>query len=194
MDQIFTDMIDNPDAVHYLVNLCTDFWVAFLAELAPMRDELDAIYMFDDWGTQLDVMISPAMWREFFAAPYRRITEAAHANGMDFWLHSCGRVTNLIADFIDAGMDLISPFQSGACGYETVAERFAGRVAFLTTVDSQSTLTHGTPAEVLAECRRLERWGTPHGGLIIGSYRYDTPEENERTVFDYFRAIQLAGA
>ena len=110
---------------------------------------------------------------------------------MDFWLHSCGRVTNLIGDFIDTGMDLVSPFQSGTCGYEEVAEKFAGKIAFMTSVDSQSTLTHGTPEQVLAECRRLDKWRTAHGGLIIGSYNYDTPEANERVVFDYFRNGKL---
>jgi uroporphyrinogen-III decarboxylase len=186
MENVMNDMIENPALVERLIALCVDFWVAFVEELAPMRGELDALYMFDDWGTQQDVMISPAMWRRFYARPYRRITDAVHAQGMDFWLHSCGRVTNLIGDFIVAGMDLISPYQSGTCGYEEVASRFAGKVAFMTTVDSQSTLTHGTPEQVLAECKRLEKWGTPHGGLIVGSYPYDTPEANERVVFDYF--------
>ena len=186
MDNVMPDMVDNPESVHRLIKLCTDFWVAYVEELAPIRGEMDALYMFDDWGTQLDVMISPAMWREFFAKPYRRITDAVHTNKMDFWLHSCGCVTNLMGDFIDAGMDLISPYQSGTCGYEKVSSQFAGRVAFMTTVDSQSTLTHGTPQRVRAECPRLEKWGTPHGGLIVGGYSYDTPEANERVVFDYF--------
>ena len=191
MENAFEDLMCNPDVAHRLIGLCADFWVAFLRELAPMKGELDALYMFDDWGTQQNAMISPALWRTFFAKPYRRITDAAHANGMDFWLHSCGCVTKLIGDFIEAGMDLVSPFQSGTCGYEEVAAKYAGKVAFMTTVDSQSTLTHGTPAQVLAECKRLDKWRTPHGGLIVASYNYDTPEENERVVFDYFRQGKL---
>ncbi|MBU4211275.1 MAG: hypothetical protein L6437_04720 [Kiritimatiellae bacterium] len=186
-ENIFVDLVERPEIVHYMLKLCADFWVAYMEELAPEKGELDALYMFDDWGTQQDVMISPAMWRQFFAKPYKRITDAVHANGMDYWLHSCGRVTNLMGDFIEAGMDLISPYQSGTCGYEDVAARYAGKVAFLTSVDSQSTLTHGTPAQVLSECRRLAKWKTPHGGLIVGGYSYDTPEENERVVFNYFQ-------
>jgi uroporphyrinogen decarboxylase len=192
MEQIFDDLVFDEEMVDYLLNLCTDFWVAYIEALTPVKDELDAIYMFDDWGTQQDIMISLPMWRRFFAKPYRRITDAAHANGMDFWLHSCGRVTNLIGDFADVGMDLVNPYQSGTCGYEEVAERFAGKIAFLTTVDSQSTLTHGTPEQVLAEVQRLQHWSTPHGGLIVGSYNYDTPEENERTVFNYFQGMKPA--
>lgn len=191
MEQLFDDMISDPTLAHRLIEICTDFWVSYLQALAPARGEIDALYMFDDWGTQQDSMVSPSMWREFFAKPYRRITDAAHALGMDFWLHSCGRVTNLIGNFIDVGMDLVNPYQSGRCGYEEVAQRYAGRIAFLTTVDTQSTLPHGTPAQVLSECRRLEKWATPHGGLIASSYGYDIPEANERVVFDYFRNREL---
>lgn len=187
MERLFEDMVLEPALAHGLVDLCADFWVAFIEELRPVADELDALYMFDDWGTQDDIMISRPMWCEFFAEPYRRVVDAVHANGMDFWLHSCGRVTNLIADFIDVGMDLINPYQSGTCGYEHVAEHFAGKVAFLTTVDTQSTLPHGTCDQIIDECRRLEKWGTPHGGLIAAGYGYDIPEENERVVFDCFR-------
>lgn len=187
MEAFCEDMLCNPELAHRLIVFCTDFWVAFLKELAPLKGEIDAFYIFDDWGTQQDVMISPALWRQFYAEPYERIVAAAHANGMDFWLHSCGRVTNLIGDFIAVGMDLLNPFQSGTCGYEEVAEKYAGKIAFLTSVDSQSTLTHGTPEQVLADCRRLAKWKTPHGGLIAASYNYDTPEENERVVLNYFQ-------
>ncbi|MDD5706395.1 MAG: uroporphyrinogen decarboxylase family protein [Kiritimatiellae bacterium] len=187
MEALCEDMLLNPELAHRLIAFCTDFWVNFLRELAPLKGEVDALYMFDDWGTQQNAMIGPPMWREFFAKPYRRIADAAHAMGMDFWLHSCGRVTSLIGEFIEAGIDLLNPFQSGACGYEEVAQKYAGKICFLTTVDTQSTLTHGTPEQVLAECKRLATWKTPHGGLIVGSYSYDAPEANERVVYDFFK-------
>jgi uroporphyrinogen-III decarboxylase len=186
MEQIMEDFILNPDRVKTLVNTCTEFWVNFLNELSGIKDELDAIYMFDDWGTQNGIMISRGMWQENFSESYKQIADAAHANQMDFWLHSCGKITELIGDFIAAGIDLVSPFQSGTCGYEYVAEHYAGKVAFMTTVDTQSTLPHGTREEILEECKLLEKWGTKHGGLIVGYYGYDIDESNERVVFDYF--------
>ena len=186
MEQIMQDMLFDADYVHRLLKLCTDFWVEFLGELASVADELDGIYMFDDWGTQENIMVSPAMWREFFAAPYRRITQATHDNGMDFWLHSCGCVTKLIGDFIDVGMDLVNPYQSKTCGYEQVAEQYAGKIAFLTTVDTQRTLPGGSKQQILDECELLKSWGTDQGGLIVAGYGYDIPQENEQLVLDFF--------
>ncbi|HEY3398912.1 MAG TPA: uroporphyrinogen decarboxylase family protein [Armatimonadota bacterium] len=188
MAELMEDMVLDPALVDAVVAFSADYWVAFLEELAPLADEIDAIWMFDDWGTQSDVMISPTMWRRYFGPHYRRIVAAAHALGMDFWLHSCGRVTNLIGDFIDVGMDLVNPYQSKTCGYEEVAEKFAGKIAFLATVDTQATLTRGTVAQVKSEIPRVAKWGTEHGGLIVSNYNYDTPEENEQAVLDYFLA------
>lgn len=187
MEQLMDDLVFAPEMARALIKICTDFWVDFIGQLAPARGEVDALYMFDDWGTQTDTMISPAMWREFFAPSYRRIADAVHANGMDYWLHSCGRVTNLIGEFAAAGIDLVNPYQSGTCGYEEVAQRFAGKIAFLTTVDTQSTLPHGTRQQILEECRRLETWATPKGGLIVSSYSYDIDEDKERAVIEYFQ-------
>lgn len=186
MAELMEDMVLNPEVVHAVAGYCADFWVAFTRELAPLREEIDALWMFDDWGTQTEIMISRPMWQRYFGPQYQRLTDAVHELGMDFWLHSCGRVTNLIEDFIGVGMDLINPYQSATCGYEEVAARYAGRVAFMTTVDSQSTLTRGTPEQCTAEAARLANWATEHGGLIVGNYSYDTPEENERAVFRYF--------
>jgi hypothetical protein len=53
-------------------------------------------------------------------------------------------------------------------------------------VDSQLTLTRGTPEQCRAEAALLAKWGTEHGGLIAASYGYDSSEENERAVLDYF--------
>ena len=189
MAELMEDMVLNPELVDAVVAFSADFWVAFLEEIAPLAGEMDAIWMFDDWGTQTEIMISRKMWQRHFGPQYRRITDAAHALGMDFWLHSCGRVTNLIEDFIEVGMDLVNPYQSATCGYEEVAERYAGRIAFMTTVDSQATLTRGTPEQCAAEAARLATWATPHGGLIVGSYGYDIAEENERAVFGYFTGM-----
>jgi uroporphyrinogen decarboxylase len=192
MEELMCDMLENPSFAHRIVQFCADFWVAYIEALAPVRGEIDAIYMFEDWGTQADVMIGPPQWREFFGPQYRRIVNAAHANKMDFWLHSCGKVTRLIGDFIEVGMDLVNPYQSAACGYEEVASNYAGKIAFLTTVDTQTTLKNGTKEQILSECKRLEKWGTAAGGFILATYGFDVPEENEKTVLNYFNARPTA--
>ena len=185
MEDIMVDMTGNPGFVHRLVGVCADFWIAYIGELAAVKGEVDAIYMFDDWGTQQDILISSEMWRAFFGEPYRRIVNAAHASGMDLWLHSCGKITRLMPEFIRVGMDLVNPYQSRVCGLEEMAQ-FAGKIAFLTTVGSQGSLNDASEEQILAECALLGKWGTEKGGLIVSPTIFNISDETERIVTDYF--------
>lgn len=192
MEQVMTDLVERPEAVRGLLGRLTDAWLEYIERLAPFAREIDALFMFDDWGTQSAAMISPAMWREFFLPEYRRFATACHARGLHFWLHSCGMVTELLPGFIEAGIDAVNPYQSGTCGYEEVAERFRGRIAFATTVDIQTTLKTGPVEKILKDCERLARWGCASGGLIIRSYGYDIPPAHEEAVLEYFLSHPLA--
>jgi hypothetical protein len=192
MEQVMMDFIECPEAVRGLLRRLTDAWLEYIGRLAPFAAEIDALFMFDDWGTQTAAMISPALWREFFLPEYRRLAAASHARGMHFWLHSCGMVTELLPGFIEAGIDTVNPFQSGTCGYEEVARRFSDKIAFATTVDIQTTLKTGPVEAIRAECERLARWGSERGGLIIRSYGYDIPPGHEEAVLEYFLAHPLA--
>jgi uroporphyrinogen-III decarboxylase len=192
MEQVMLDFVEHPDAVHSLLRRLTDTWLAYIERLTPFAAEIDALFMFDDWGTQTAAMISPAMWREFFLPEYRRLTAACHVKGMHFWLHSCGKVTELLSGFVEAGIDVVNPYQSGTCGYEEVAERFCGKISFATTVDIQTTLKTGPVEAIRAECARLARWGSERGGLIIRSYGYDIAPAHEEAVLEYFLSHPLA--
>jgi len=192
MERVMVDFVERPEAIRGLLRRLTDAWLEYIGRLAPFAAEIDALFMFDDWGTQTAPMIGPAMWREFFLPEYRRLAAACHARGMHFWLHSCGRVTELLPGFIEAGIDTVNPFQSGTCGYEEVAERFCGKIAFATTVDIQTTLKTGPVEAIRAECERLARWGGARGGLVIRSYNYDIPDSHEEAVLAYFLSHPLS--
>lgn len=193
MENCMIDFYEEPQRMKWLIGRITDVWVDYLEQLQLWRGEIDAFFMFDDWGTQTDTMISRAQWDEFFLPHYRRIADACHRNGMHFWLHSCGKVTEFIEGFIAAGIDCVNPFQTKTCGYEEVARRYAGRICFATTVDTQTTLKDGPFEQITREAALLAKWGTPAGGLIVRSYQYDIEPANEQAVLDYFLSHPIAG-
>jgi hypothetical protein len=134
-------------------------------------DSLDAFYFTDDWGTETDLMISPELFREFFFPRYKRLFEAAHANGWKVWMHSCGRINRAIPMLIEAGVDVLNLQQPRTNGIEEAGREFAGNVTFETLCDIQKTLPAGNAEEIREEARRLmEHWGTPDGGFILGNY------------------------
>ncbi len=145
----------------------------------------------DDWGTQQDTFIRPALWAEFFQPRYRRITDAAHAAGWHVWMHSCGKINRFIPGIIEAGINVLNLEQPRLLGIEEVGRQFAGKVAFSSGADIQHTLPFEDEAGIRREAKLLlDCWGTPQGGFILSDDENDqdlgTPLEKKRIAFEAF--------
>jgi uroporphyrinogen decarboxylase len=128
---------------------------------------VDGLMFCDDWGLQNRLMISPEKWREFWKPCYARVWGAAHEAGMLTFLHSCGYITDILDDLIEAGLDVIQMDQQENMGLERLSEGWAGRITFYCPVDIQKTMCYGSLDEIRAYCRKLVRFlGRPEGGFI----------------------------
>ena len=152
MDNTFADFYLHPGEVERMLDALTEYYIGILRAWGRLEN-VDGVFMTDDWGTQTSMMIDPAMWRRFFAKRYRRIFAEAHAHGLDVHFHSCGNVTSIIGDLIDAGADVIDPLQPEAMDLKTIAREFGGRVAFCGGLSDQR-IAACTPAQVKEEVRR----------------------------------------
>jgi len=131
----------------------------------------DAIMFPEDWGTQDRLMIDPAMWREIFKPEFATLVEAAHDRGLYVIMHSCGKMTDIIEDLIECGIDCLQFDQPRLHGIELLSERFGGRIAFWCPVDIQTTLQTRDASAIRAEAKLLiERLGGFDGGFIAGYY------------------------
>ncbi len=125
----------------------------------------------DDWGTEKATFVSPRMWREFFKPRYARIFKAAHTAGWHVWMHTCGKVNEIIEDLIDIGLDVINLQQPKVLGIEEIGQRFRGRICFESLCDIQRTLPFGGPKEIRDEAEfLLKNWATDKGGFILSDY------------------------
>ncbi|MFH1084883.1 MAG: hypothetical protein V1772_03885, partial [Chloroflexota bacterium] len=103
-----------------------------------------------------------------FQPRYDRIFGAAHAQGWDVWMHSCGKVNAILDPLIEIGLDVINLQQPRALGIEVVGREFAGRLCFESLCDIQATLPFQDAVAIRAEARLLiEHWSTPEGGFIL---------------------------
>jgi hypothetical protein len=133
----------------------------------------DAIMFPEDWGTQDRLMISPEMWRDIFKPEFRALAGRAHERGMYVFMHSCGKMTAIIDDLIECGVNLLQFDQPRLHGIDHLADRFGGRVTFFCPVDIQRTLQTRDPDQIRAEARLLiDRLGRG-GGFIAGRYPSD---------------------
>jgi len=152
------------------------------------------ISMTDDWGTQQAAFISLDLWMDFFAPRYRRLFDAMHAAGFDVWLHSCGRINEIIAGFIDVGVDVVNLQQPRALGIEEIGRRYRGRITFNALADIQATLPSGDPARIARDAEDLAaHWMSPAGGFVFSDYgdgaAIGTPLESKLTMYRKFSEI-----
>lgn len=129
--------------------------------------EFDAVGFFDDWGTQTNLIISPALWREFFKPSYKRQFDLAHEHGLDVYFHCCGYIYDIIPDLIEIGVDVLNLSQPNIFDLQKLGDDFRGKVCFVCPISYQTTSLSGSKEEIYAEAKSLiKNLSTGDGGFI----------------------------
>jgi len=159
--------------------------VALTRELLGLNP--DAVSFADDWGTQMELMISPGMWREVFLPAYRRQFEPVRESGKHVFFHTDGRTIDILPDLVEAGVSIfwvdltVNPL-------ERLRSELGGRVCFQALTDVQFVLPGGTPQQVRQHGRDIiAALASFNGGLIACSeVNADQPWENLLSIFRTF--------
>ena len=164
LENTWCDIIAEPDNLKMFVNLLADMNIEIIRRYAKLG--IDGVMHCDDWGLQNRLMIDPDDWREIWKPAYKRVYDAAHAAGMDTFLHSCGYITDILEDLIEIGLDVIQMDQQENMGLENL-QAFRGRITFYAPVDIQTVMAAGNLNEIRAYCRKMAGClGTKAGGFI----------------------------
>ncbi len=157
-------MLTDPEIIEEaLERICGFYLEANDKFFAVAGDLVDALFIGNDFGTQNGLLFSPELFRRFFLPWIEKFAAQAHSYNIDFILHSCGGIADIIPDLIDAGVDCLHPFQINAAGMGIpgIAEKYKGQVVFMGGVDTQDLLVNGDAAAVdKVVCQLLAEFGT----------------------------------
>jgi len=168
LDNFLMDMLTEPERVDILLTRIEGLLADTIVQYADAG--VDAVMFPEDWGTQQSLMIKPDLWRKVFKHRFEHLCSAAHERGVKVFMHSCGKITAIIPDLIDAGIDLLQFDQPQLHGIDRLAE-FHGQITFWCPIDIQKTLQTKDEALIRAEAREMiEKLGGPEGGFIAGYY------------------------
>ena len=193
MTNVLTELYTDRGRMEFLADRIVEFDVAVIRNIGRrFAGRIHGFTFTDDWGTELATFVSPKMWRDFFQPRYARIFDAAHEQGWDVWMHTCGKVNEVIEPLIEIGLDSINLQQPRALGIEEVGKLFAGKICFESLCDIQATLPFKDAEEIREEARLLlEHWGTPEGGFILSDYgdgeAIGVPLWKKQVMLDAFR-------
>ena len=160
MENYFVKMHTDPAVVDAVTRHIVDFYLEINEKLFKAAgNKIDAFFFGNDFGSQLDLLISPEHFDRFVMPYFREFTDQAHRHGYNVVLHSCGSIDRVIPRLIDAGVEVLHPIQAMAKNMEaeSLAKKYNGKIVFLGGVDTQRILPFGTPDDVRAEVRRLKK-------------------------------------
>jgi hypothetical protein len=158
---------------------------------AAVGDNAQAAFVTGtDFGTQAGLFISRKAYRELYMPFHKIINGYIHAHtSWKTFIHSCGCVTDLIPDFIEAGFDILNPVQTSAAGMDPVwlKNTYGKDIVFWGGgVDTQKTLPYGTPEDVYREVRERVQLFNKDGGFVFNSVHNIqalVPVENVEAMF-----------
>lgn len=168
MDQLFLDLYDAPEQVTRLGHMVQAYCMEHIACAA--RAQCDGVVIYDDWGTQTGLLVSPRLWQNFFLPIYTSLVTCAHDHGLKFFMHSCGYVHPIIAPLIAAGVDAFNFDQPEAVGVARLADEFGGRVTFWCPVDIQKVMPTGERTRIEEGARQMLYGFHRCGGFIAKDY------------------------
>ena len=191
-ENVMSDFYDEYEKISALADRIAEYDIRIIENIASRAaGRIDGFSFTDDWGSETALLTSPALWKQFFKPRYKKIFDACRNAGWDVWMHSCGKVNDIIEDLIEIGCGVINLQQPRLLGIEEIGKKFAGRICFQTTCDIQHTLPMENDEYIENEAVLLmDSWGTERGGFILSDYGDEnaigaTPEKT-RVMLDAF--------
>lgn len=180
IENFLADLGGEPEFARRLLRRIIDKNLVMLDNILPCED-IDGVLLGSDWGTQLDLIMSPDTWQELIRPGEQAEYDLIRSFGKDVWIHSCGNVLKVIPSLIDMGMDVLNPVQPEAMDLTFLKQSYGDRLTFWGGLSTQQTLPFGTPDEVRAEARRVRSLLSAGGGCVFApsqEIQGDVPAQN----------------
>ena len=190
-EDFLADLYINKSYAHRLLDKVTGIQIRRIKNfLAISGKYLEMFKLSDDLGGQLSPLISPACYKEMIM-PYHKkyIDEIKKATDAKVALHCCGNIRPLLPHLIEAGFDVVHPFQYSCPEMEPseLKKEFGKDVVFWGGIDVQKFLPNATPEEVSKEVVKIINIMRPGGGYIFApshNIQADIPPANLEAMYN----------
>ncbi|MCD6333376.1 MAG: hypothetical protein J7L89_08895 [Bacteroidales bacterium] len=186
--KFFTDMLINPKLIQALMEKILELKMKYWGKVLELIGERTVIISCaDDLGTQESLLVSLDLYKKhiwpYHYKLFHFIKENARGKAYIFF-HNDGAIMETIPLLIEAGVDILNPFQVNCRGMDThLFKKDFGDVLTIWggSCDSQYVLPKGSPQDVRDETRRRIDDLAPGGGFVFAPIHViqgDVPPEN----------------
>lgn len=150
-----------------------------------------------DFGTQNGPFMSATSYRRLYKPFHKRVNSWVHENtAWKTFMHSCGSVEALIADFVEAGFDILNPVQTSAANMDPrmLKAKYGDKIVFWGGgVGTQDVLPFGTPEQVKKDVQQRIRTFAPGGGFVFNTVHNVQPRIPVENVVAMYGAVREYG-
>ena len=181
MDLFMEELLCGEETAIFLLDRLTEIRVGMAARYA--KSGADILMLGDDVATQIDMMISPALWRQEIKPRLSRVIGAAKAANPDILIfyHGDGNMARIIPELIEIGVEILNPVQPECMDPFEMKRLYGDKLAFWGCVGTQTTLPFSMPDDVNRICRELMEKVGAGGGLLLApthTVEPDVPWDN----------------
>jgi len=182
------DFYDYPDELHAVLGKLLELYTVWTEKAA--ESGADGITGGEDLGTQRGLFISPDYLREFIFPYYKKMSECFVKNNLDFWMHTCGNVTEVMEDLIKSGVKVLHPIQAGTMDDNFIASKYSGKICFNVGMDVQNLIPFGSPEEVKKGVKeRASKFYNDFGGVVYSAGNVIVNETPIKNIEAYAKSL-----
>jgi len=194
MDNFLMDLICEPDSVARLLDELLKRHLATLEKVcAAVGDIVDIIRFGDDLGMTSGPFMAPDIYRQLFKPRHKILCDYVKTHSrMHTFIHSCGSISALMPDMIDAGIEIFNPVQTNAHGMspEFLKKEFGQSCTFWGGgIENVGTLNTGSKQQIRDQVfERMEIFSSG-GGFVFNTVHNILPDVPPENIVALYEAV-----
>ncbi len=195
MDNFLIDLMCDPYNVEKLLDQLLIRHLATLEKVCnAVGDIVDIIRFGDDLGMTSGPFMDIEIYRELFKPRHKILCDYVKAHSkMHTFIHSCGSISLLMPDMIEAGIEIFNPVQTNAWNMapDFLKKEFGKDCTFWGGgIETVGTLNTGTPRQIRDQVfERLEIF-SKGGGFVFNTVHNILPDVPAENIVAMFEAVR----
>ena len=191
-DDLFKDMIRDPDMVDRLNKIASDYYMRYVKNLIDVG--VDIIVESADWAFTHGPMVSPKSTERFIIPGLKEIVEYCHSRGVPCLKHTDGNLWAIFDLIVETGVNGVHPIDPLAgMDLGEAKAKYGDKVCLMGNVDCGNLLSWGTKEEVREAVKDCIRKAGKGGGYICMSSNSIHGAVNPENYVEMVKAIREYG-
>jgi uroporphyrinogen decarboxylase len=198
IDNFLMDLLCEEANVERLLDELLKRHLATLEKVcAAVGDVVDIIRFGDDLGMMSGPFMSVEIYRRFFKPRHKALCDYVKTHSkMHTFIHSCGSISLLMPDMIEAGIEIFNPVQTAAkdMAPEFLKREFGRDCTFWGGgVENVGTLNVGSPQQIRDQVFERMEIFSRGGGFVFNPIHNILPDVPPENVIALFEAVRDFG-